>query len=202
MKAKREKGWHRLLVSFTGKYAFLSNTFPAPILYEGAMYLNVDHAFQEAKDKYKKGWTQIQDSVMEDLVRQKFTNYTHFKIALVATRDRDLFAGYIGDRYWGVEHEFNCWHGENKLGKILMKLREEFRATTDPDLLVLNEQDGIWNRLKIDIPLPEGMWNDLMLCTAAVKYAHYNGPTDLISDECVVIADRVQQWLSSMKEKA
>ena len=45
------KQTHRNVISsFTGKYAFLSNFYPAPVTYMGQTYANNEAAFQGAED--------------------------------------------------------------------------------------------------------------------------------------------------------
>ena len=136
------------MMEFRGKYFFLSNFYNAPVMYEGLMYMNNEAAFQSAKvldiEKRKqfcyldpstakrKGrnvilrhdWEDIKDKVMEDCVRDKFTRNQELKQRLLETGDKELIEGNDwGDQYWGVSRG----KGKNKLGKILMKIREELK---------------------------------------------------------------------------
>jgi hypothetical protein len=62
---------------------------------------------------------------MESLVKEKFTRDTELGAKLVATGDEELVEGnYWGDTFWGVCRGV----GQNHLGKILMKVREELRS--------------------------------------------------------------------------
>lgn len=137
-----------MITEFRGKYYFLSNFYQAPVMFEGLLYRNCESAFQSAKtlDKEqrkqfceidpstakKKGrsiilrndWEKIKDKVMEDVVRDKFTRNKDLKNKLLATGERELIEGNTwNDTYWGVCRE----KGENKLGKILMKVRSELQ---------------------------------------------------------------------------
>jgi predicted NAD-dependent protein-ADP-ribosyltransferase YbiA (DUF1768 family) len=69
-------------------------------------------------------------TVMETCVRYKFSQNTDLRAELIATGDAYLEEGNSwNDRYWGV-----CdGQGENHLGKILMKVRAELRAS--PELI-------------------------------------------------------------------
>ena len=60
---------------------------------------------------------------MLSIVRAKFEN-AYLRRRLIATGDAELMEGNDwGDRFWGV-----CrGKGENRLGKILMKVRAEIR---------------------------------------------------------------------------
>jgi len=57
---------------------------------------------------------------MEDIVRSKFVNNPLLYVKLDETNPHELVEGnWWGDKYWGVCKGV----GENKLGKILMKVR-------------------------------------------------------------------------------
>ena len=74
-----------------------------------------------AKVKLRPDWEVCKDAVMEHWVRRKFQN-TELSEKLLATGDAELIEGNTwGDRYWGVCNGI----GQNKLGKILMKIRAE-----------------------------------------------------------------------------
>lgn len=135
---------------FSGEYEFLSNFYPCKIIDEdGCEYSSVEAAFQaqktlsiEEKKKFtflkspseakslgrrvllRPDWEQIKDSVMEKFVRQKFSEPV-LKDKLLSTGDATLIEGnYWKDYYWGVCKGV----GKNKLGKILMKIREELKS--------------------------------------------------------------------------
>lgn len=127
-------------------YHFLSNFAESEIEYEGIKYPTVEHAFQAAKtlskDKremiaklptpgeakragrrvtLRDDWENIKIPVMEACLRLKFAN-PGLMGKLVLTSPHELVEGNTwGDKFWGVcEGE-----GENNLGKLLMKIREE-----------------------------------------------------------------------------
>lgn len=135
--------------NFVGNYEFLSNFFPAKIEYEGLIYLNAESAFQAQKEKTKdlrkkyqnmnpmkakelgetcdkrNGWEEIQDEVMYKIVKAKFSQQPPLRKKLLETEDWQLECNNeYGDIYWGTDNG----HGLNKLGKILMQVREEFRS--------------------------------------------------------------------------
>lgn len=134
---------------FEGEYRFLSNFYPAEVELNGDMYSSVEHAYQAAKTidpnkrkvireantagqakrlgKYitlRVDWENIKLSVMEDLVRQKFTKHEELKKKLLQTDNKELIeSNYWRDFFLGV-----CkGKGQNYLGKILMKIREEVK---------------------------------------------------------------------------
>lgn len=78
---------------------------------------------QGRKVTLRPDWEQIKIGVMEELVRQKFQYHT-LKEMLLSTGNDELVEGnYWNDRFWGVCNGV----GENHLGKILMKVRQELR---------------------------------------------------------------------------
>lgn len=134
---------------FQGEYRFLSNFWTAKVVFEGITYPTAEHAYQSAKtldmnerrriaalsmasDAKREGralplradWEQVKFDVMERVVRDKFTRNAELKNKLLATGDAYIEEGNTwGDRVWGVYEG----QGENRLGKILMKVREELR---------------------------------------------------------------------------
>jgi N-glycosidase YbiA len=134
------------VLGFFGEYRFLSNFHPSKVTYDGLDYSSVEHAYQAAKTldpadrlsiremqkcgeakkfgqnvKLRPDWEQIKLSVMEELVKQKF-KHKSLKEKLLATGDAYLEeTNYWSDSYWGVCNG----KGENHLGKILMKVRDE-----------------------------------------------------------------------------
>lgn len=133
---------------FVDQYRFLSNFYPCNIEYEGVKHRSTETAYQAAKtdivkEKYKialmtageskryartlklrPDWEEVKLKVMEDLVRQKFTNNRHLKESLLMTGEQELIEGNAwGDVWWGICKGV----GHNHLGKILMKIRQELR---------------------------------------------------------------------------
>lgn len=139
------------ILGFKGPYRFLSNFWPAKVELDGLEYQTTEHAYQAAKtldvaerkeiresakpgDAKKLGkkltmrpdWEQVKFQVMENVVRQKFTKYKDLKEMLLSTGDDYLEeTNNWQDVYWGVCNG----KGQNKLGKILMKVRDEIRAS-------------------------------------------------------------------------
>lgn len=77
------------------------------------------------KINLRSDWDEVKLSIMNMLVRKKFISDWDLTYKLISTEDKELIEGNTwGDTYWGV-----CrGEGENNLGKILMKVREELRA--------------------------------------------------------------------------
>lgn len=135
-----------MINEFKGKYYFLSNFYSAPVEYDGLLYQNNEAAFQSAKCinkkdreqfinlppneakrlgrrvKLRNDWEEIKDQVMYDIVKDKFTRNKDLKEKLLATGDKYLEEGnWWKDYYWGVCNG----KGQNKLGAILMRVRDE-----------------------------------------------------------------------------
>ena len=71
----------------------------------------------------RPGWDDVRDEIMLDLIRIKFY-LPSLATKLLATGDAELVEGnYWGDTYWGVSRG----RGENRLGQILMQVRDEIR---------------------------------------------------------------------------
>ena len=145
----------RKIDNFKGEYYFLSNFYPAHTEYEGLKYLNSEAAFQAAKCKdenirilftklppnqakskgrkveLRDNWDDIRDEVMYDIVYNKFLQNEDLKEKLLNTGGIYLEEGnWWHDNYWGQCNCYRCRniHGLNKLGKILMQVRDELRG--------------------------------------------------------------------------
>ncbi len=72
----------------------------------------------------RSDWEEVKDEIMYKVVTCKFTQNQDLKEKLLAAGDKTLIEGNTwNDRYWGV-----CrGKGQNKLGQILMRVREELR---------------------------------------------------------------------------
>lgn len=139
------------ITHFKDKYAFLSNFAQAPVVHDGMHFPTVEHAYQAAKTldeadrhaiqiartpgmakrmgryvKMRPDWEEIKIGIMEDLLRQKFTGRYQFRNMLKSTGNAELIEGNTwGDKFWGAVWDNNEWVGENNLGKLLMKIRDE-----------------------------------------------------------------------------
>jgi N-glycosidase YbiA len=137
--------------SFQGQYRFLSNFWPAQVEFEGLVYPDVEHAYQSAKTldmterrriaalptpaeakragealPLRPDWLKIKYDVMLQCVRYKFTHHPELASQLLATGDAYLEEGNTwNDQIWGVFEG----KGTNWLGKILMQVRGELRAS-------------------------------------------------------------------------
>lgn len=86
---------------------------------------------------------QMKTSLMNSLIYNKFSFENEIMLIklLVDTNDFDLIEGNNwGDKFWGMEKENGVWVGENNLGLILMKRRQNFIEQKNKlnDLINLN----------------------------------------------------------------
>ena len=74
----------------------------------------------------RKDWESVKLDVMRKAVRAKFADAT-LRALLLSTGDEQLIEAAAGDSFWG---EGRTKTGQNWLGKILMEVRAEIRATS------------------------------------------------------------------------
>lgn len=134
------------ICGFVGKYRFLSNFSNDKVVFGGLVFKNAEAAFQAQKcpSRTKEfvnltanaakrlgrrvalriDWEDVKDGIMLAIVRDKFTRNKACHDRLLQTGDAYLEeANDWGDTYWGTVNG----KGENKLGKILMQVREELK---------------------------------------------------------------------------
>lgn len=136
------------ITSFHGEHSFLSNFHPCKVVLDGITYPSVEHAYQAAKTVDRAGrlllskmttaghakrfgqalrlrpdWDRVKQSVMFDLLWQKFQDPI-LRARLLDTAPFRLIEGNTwGDTYWGV-----CrGTGHNHLGRLLMQLRDQLQ---------------------------------------------------------------------------
>jgi hypothetical protein len=117
---------------------------------DGVIYPTVEHYFQSMKfegtgyDEYirnlrypsetaregkrrdlplRPDWEEVKEDIMYKALKVKFNNYTLQK-KLLETGNKELVEDSPYDSYWGVGRNGT---GKNRLGILLMKLREELK---------------------------------------------------------------------------
>lgn len=141
-----------MIKEFKNQYFFLSNFYECPIYYNKLVFCNAEAAFQaqkviDEKEQYKfinlnasqarklgktialrEDWEEVKDNIMYEVVKRKFTVNKELQQKLIDTKDEELVEGnWWHDTYWGVDSKTGI--GKNKLGKILMKVREEVKSS-------------------------------------------------------------------------
>jgi hypothetical protein len=75
----------------------------------------------------RRDWEQVKESVMLTALRAKFTQHAALRELLLRTRKAELIEHTAKDRYWG---DGGNGRGKNRLGHLLMELREELKTKT------------------------------------------------------------------------
>ena len=76
--------------------------------------------------KMRPDWAEIKDAVMEYALRYKFATGTTWHTRLMQAKGEIVEWNYWGDRIWGATKRLPNGEldGENRLGKLLMKIRD------------------------------------------------------------------------------
>ena len=76
------------------------------------------------RDKRREDWDDVKISIMEELLRLKIEQNPYVKKKLLQTEDYMIVEDSPKDDFWGWGFNRN---GQNNLGKLWMKLREELK---------------------------------------------------------------------------
>lgn len=142
--------------STTGEYGCFSNFYRVSIFLKGKRWPTSEHYFQaqklagteheeavrlcktpskaanmgrSRKLPLRRDWDKVKDQVMLEAVRAKFTQHDDLRQFLLATGDVLLVEHTANDSYWGDGGDGS---GQNRLGHILMSVREELRRGGSP----------------------------------------------------------------------
>lgn len=147
--------------TFKGDYFFLSNFYVVPVFYQGIRFESSEAAFQAAKCPermqdfcglnpqmakrlgrrvaLRPDWEEVKYNVMYQICKAKFLQNPELVKRLIETGDAELVEGNTwGDKVWGVCNGA----GENHLGKVLMRIREELRRAWDNPLETITDEVG------------------------------------------------------------
>ena len=72
----------------------------------------------------RNDWEQVKEDVMKKALLAKFTQHHELRLMLFSTGNRELVEHTSNDRYWGDGGDGS---GQNRLGYLLMLVREELR---------------------------------------------------------------------------
>lgn len=106
-------------MKFRGAPSIQDMIYNAPSAHEAFKIAERCKAF---RDEY---WDSMKDSVMLDTLRLKVQQHAYVHSKLLATGNRELVENSWRDDYWGWGPNKN---GQNMLGKLWMKLRDELRG--------------------------------------------------------------------------
>ncbi|MFO0938143.1 MAG: NADAR family protein [Gemmataceae bacterium] len=140
-----------LFYSTSGEYGCFSNFSRHPIFLAGKRWPTSEHYFQamkfegteheeqvrmakkpmdaanmgrDRKRPLRNDWDSVKDQIMRDAVRAKFTQHDGLKAILLSTGDAKLIEHTANDSYWADGGDGS---GLNRLGEILMEIRQELQ---------------------------------------------------------------------------
>lgn len=100
----------------------------APDIYQEIINCYSAHEAQKIayanKDKRRKDWDEIKVVIMEELLRCKIEQNPYVKKKLLETKGYTIVEDSPKDSFWGWGEDRN---GNNQLGKLWMKLRDEIK---------------------------------------------------------------------------
>lgn len=138
--------------STTGEYGCFSNFSRHSIWLKGKRWPTSEHYFQaqkfagteheeqvrmakkpmeaanmgrDRKRPLRRDWEAVKERVMLDALRAKFTQHDDLTAVLLGTGDAKLVEHTANDDYWGDGGDGS---GRNRLGRLLVQLRDELRA--------------------------------------------------------------------------
>lgn len=138
--------------STTGDYGCFSNFSRHPVFLKGKRWPTSEHYFQaqkfagepdeeevrrankpmlaaqmgrDRKRPLRRDWEAVKEQVMLDALRAKFTQHEELREILLGTGEAVLVEHTANDSYWGDGGDGS---GKNRLGALLMRVREELRA--------------------------------------------------------------------------
>jgi len=137
--------------STADEYGCLSNFYRSRVFLDGKHWRTTEHYFQamkyqgtpreeeirnaktpseaanlgrSRKHPMRKDWERVKDAVMREAVLAKFTQHADLRAVLLGTGDAVIIEHTSNDSYWGDGGDGS---GRNRLGQILMSVREELR---------------------------------------------------------------------------
>jgi ribA/ribD-fused uncharacterized protein len=144
-----------IISSFDGDFRFLSNFWPCEVNLDGEVYSTTEHAYQASKSIHpgvrklvrelktpgqakrfshkitkRPDWLEVRQEIMLVLNRQKFAKGSDLAEMLLLTGDAFIKEGNTWhDNDWGSCTCVDCGDkGQNMLGLILMKIRDELNG--------------------------------------------------------------------------
>ena len=134
-----------------GDYGPLSNFWRQPIEIDKMLWPTSEHYYQAMKSEdpkeqemirvckkpgdaklagyhvhLRKDWEEVKEEYMLKALRVKFSSRPYLKELLLSTGDAALHEDSPWDKYWGYVHG----EGKDRLGQLLMQVREELRNET------------------------------------------------------------------------
>lgn len=149
---KEQKPGEGAILGFRDDYRFLSNFWEAAFIVDGKAYRTSESYYQAHKAARREDfveiaeshpgkakrlgrkvemvefWDHVKDSVMGSAIHEKFMQHSDLCVRLAETEGEIYEVNDWGDMYWGCCYDDDGkLLGENRLGELLMKLRESCR---------------------------------------------------------------------------
>lgn len=141
---------------YNREFFCLDNFSSFGFVYQDTYYQTVEHAYQSLRfrgvapevekeivechsaydaqriahghiERQSPTWNEDKVALMEQLLRAKLAQHPYVKKKLLGTADYLICEDSPKDSFWGIGKDRN---GQNQLGKLWMKLREEIKANT------------------------------------------------------------------------
>jgi ribA/ribD-fused uncharacterized protein len=143
--------------STTGPHGYMSNFSRHPVTVDGVVYPTSEHYYQamktndpEIRERIRRAatptiaaamgrrhdiglradWEEVKENVMMCALRAKFDQHPAIAARLVATHPSTLTEHTTKDRYWADGGDGT---GRNRLGVLLMQLRDHLRDADAPE---------------------------------------------------------------------
>jgi len=139
------------IIKFYGRKHPLSNFYEAPFRIGSFIFPTVEHFYQAMKSEdmyerldiimadtpaeakklgrsirsFREGWPSRRNAYMWKALKEKFSQNDKLKEYLLGTGDAFLVENSPYDDYWGRGRN---WDGKNRMGEMLMKLRDLLRG--------------------------------------------------------------------------
>ena len=82
---------------------------------------------RDRKRPLRRDWESVKVAIMREAVLAKFTQHPELRELLLSTGDAKIVEHTANDDYWG---DGGNGSGKNKLGQILMEVREQLRGNS------------------------------------------------------------------------
>jgi ribA/ribD-fused uncharacterized protein len=137
---------------YEAKWYIFSNFSSFAVYWHDQDWMTVEHAYQASKfmdeairtlvrnarsahdskevaranhNKVRPDWDEVKLGLMEEILRAKLEQHPYIQQKLLESGDAIIVEDSPKDSYWGCGPD---WKGENYLGRLWMKLRDEIRV--------------------------------------------------------------------------
>lgn len=120
--------WGKQFQTSEHAYQWKKYSVSHPELAEQILNTKNPNAAKKISDAHKKegmpNWSEVKVGVMEEILRAKIAQHEKVQKVLEETGTKTIVENSPQDNFWGI----GDGSGRNELGKLWMRLREEFRT--------------------------------------------------------------------------